>query len=532
MVYSPKKDKNVGSWNKYINQTFGGLNNLTLASNSFSKYDKFTKWTYFLALRIHGAKGNNYLSKVIQQAETYDKFITGIFCSILQVNSKDANFVPLYEQRKNMLAQMIEYTDELSSFYKQVLGKESQALHYLTDLTKQEKELAIHLIVQYAKEYNPDKLITILRITYPDLALYLQPFNYGNDYLNKYFKLYKYCKVTNQILPEFMKMVEEQATDRQYNTWLQPRTTLVDALPKDKNTISYFMDALGVEFLSFLQNKCYDSGLSFHANIARCELPSITSMNKEFINEFEAVGCKVNLNRELDDLKHKGKDSYNYENTKLPIHIIRELEILNELISELKTLDKGKTAYVIADHGATRLAVIKEKENKWEMAEKGKHSGRCCPKSDVDEKPDFATEENDFWCLANYDRFKGGRKALVEVHGGATLEEVAIPVIQVNKMDKKIQCKLIDEKPITASYKKKAKMKLFVEDDSDKISIRVNEYNYPATRTHILYHYEVEMADIKNAGTYKFDVYIDNKLIQKDLTFEIKKEGASERKLF
>ncbi|MBR6012948.1 MAG: hypothetical protein IK062_04090 [Selenomonadaceae bacterium] len=32
--------------------------------------------------------------------------------------------------------------------------------------------------------------------------------------------------------------------------------------------------------------------------------------------------------------------------------------------------------------------------------------------------------------MADYDRFAGGRLASVEVHGGATLEEILIPVIE------------------------------------------------------------------------------------------------------
>ena len=39
--------------------------------------------------------------------------------------------------------------------------------------------------------------------------------------------------------------------------------------------------------------------------------------------------------------------------------------------------------------------------------------------------------ENGFAILANYDRFKGGRPANVEVHGGATLEETVVPIIEL-----------------------------------------------------------------------------------------------------
>lgn len=524
----------TGSWGEYVNESFGDPNNLIHNIPVFSTYNEFKKWAYFLALRIYGAKGNEYLTGVIQGAETYDSFVTGIFCSILKEKPGDVHFDKLYNERKAILSQMTDYPDEMFSFCKQVLGKERDGLYYLTDLTQQEKELAIGLIAKYAEDYPPARLQSILENVYPDLALYLSPFNFNDDFLNRYFNQYKYCKVINKILPEFRAMMEEQATKRDYNKLLRPRTSFLDALMKDKDkTKLYFIDAMGVEFLSYFQNKCFEKRLDFKANIARCELPSITSLNKEFVEEFSLAGCPVFNNKELDELKHEGQNSYNYENTKLPIHIVRELQIIDELVDNLKSsLEHTQRAYIIADHGATRLAVINETENKWEVAEKGKHSGRCCPKTELNEKPDFATEENDFWCLANYDRFKGGRKALVEVHGGATLEEVAIPIIEVKKITKKIVCRVCDEKPIFISFRKKAKLKIYAEVDTDKISISVNGHNYKARTTNIPYQYEVDMPDVKKAGIYRFAVYSEGILIARDLTFEVNKEGASEKNLF
>jgi len=58
-----------------------------------------------------------------------------------------------------------------------------------------------------------------------------------------------------------------------------------------------------------------------------------------------------------------------------------------------------QSAVMIADHGASRLAVLHDTENIWEMAEKGQHSGRCCPKNEVDVQPDYATDAGDFWAL-------------------------------------------------------------------------------------------------------------------------------------
>ena len=90
---------------------------------------------------------------------------------------------------------------------------------------------------------------------------------------------------------------------------------------------------------------------------------------------------------------------------------------------------------MISDHGASRLAVINNQELSYEMAESGKHSGRCCPKSETDTQPECATESDNYWVLANYGRFKGSRKGDVEVHGGATLEEV-FPLLKSLKKKK------------------------------------------------------------------------------------------------
>lgn len=515
----------------YIAKKFGNVSNLSLTIERFSNLNTFDKWLLFISLKIFGAKDNDYLSIVISKSETFDDFIANSFSEILTHSPKDRDFDKLYNQRRKVISQLSNYVDELSVFCKQVYGKTLDALYYLTDLSTKEKELTIELLCEYKPSL--EDMLPIIRKTYPDLALYLSPFDMGNEYLNKYFSLYKYCKVTNQILPELREMVDEQAQQRCYNEWLAPRSVIVDNIkekrPKD---ILYFMDAMGVEFLGFLQEKCFEENLLIYANVARCELPSITSLNKDFVTEFKNCDCTVKDNKELDDLKHEGQNSYNYENTKLPIHIVEEINILNRLVAELKLINSDQTAYVIADHGASRLAVINENENKWEVSEKGQHSGRCCPKSDISEKPDFATEENDFWCLANYDRFKGGRKANVEVHGGATLEEVAVPVISVVKAKKKIDCKVADDKPILVSFKRTAKLLLFVSVESGDVTISVNGKTYKAVQTDVHYHYQVEMPDVKTAKTYHFNVYLNGSLIGRDLHFEIKKEGANERKLF
>ena len=47
--------------------------------------------------------------------------------------------------------------------------------------------------------------------------------------------------------------------------------------------------------------------------------------------------------------------------------------------------------------------------------------------------------KNGFWVLANYDRFKGGRKASVESARRCNPGEVVIPVIEIALFDDKIE---------------------------------------------------------------------------------------------
>ncbi len=226
---------------------------------------------------------------------------------------------------------------------------------------------------------------------------------------------------------------------------LQARSSLVESIDRT-GAQTYFTDAMGVEYLAFIMAKCHEEGLMAKTTVCRCELPSITSRNKEFWTYFSTEKYPIITVSDIDEIKHQGKDDCDYNKTKLPIHLMSELDIIDGLLRKIKAnLVSGKynKAILVSDHGASRLAVIHETENMWEMAEKGVHSGRCCLKSEVDEQPEYAADADDFWVLANYDRFKGSRKANVEVHGGAALEEVVVPITELTYLSEAIEVKLI-----------------------------------------------------------------------------------------
>jgi hypothetical protein len=341
--------------------------------------------------------------------------------------------------------------------------------------------------------------------------------------LTGYFAEYKRLKLTNRLTSEFHEQVKALAIDgnRPY-TSLRTRGEVLDSIHKS-NTVLYWIDALGAEYNGYIQRRVNLLGLKITIHTVRANLPTITYFNSDF---YKAWGGDKVQTKKLDEVKHNGEQDYNYQTTKTPIHLAEELEIVDDALNWAKTKLKSKASnkvLLVSDHGASRLAVINGQECKWEMASKGEHSGRCCSCSEADVKSEYATQENDFWVLANYDRFKGGRKASVEAHGGAALEEVVIPLIEIELFDNKIE--VTNTTPFTtASFKKDAEIILFSKDKLKKVSVKVCGKQYPAES--IGYNkFIVVFSDIKKADKYSADVFEGDNLIEK-IEFEVQRESG------
>ncbi|WP_273401282.1 BREX-4 system phosphatase PglZ [Traorella massiliensis] len=519
------------TFSEICNNEFGNFQCLEISISNYSTFSSNKKWLYFIALKLFGTKNNKCLNLAAKKASNQSLLIREIYRSILDFDNANEEFLNIYLERKKILNALGNPIDEVIDFCKIVLQKEKNAIYYLTDNTRQEKELIITLIEKYYQDLEKTQLENILTMVYPDLCAYIKDYKFGKSLLDKYFSLYTQSKVINKVMPELEKLVNEQAIKREYNLILEPRTVKIDEINKN-NSILYFVDAMGVEYLSFILAKCKEKSLFADVTICTANLPSITSKNKEFVDEFQNKGIVVNFEKRLDDIKHHGTDDYDYQQRKQPIHLIRELEIIDEILNKIKLKllnDDCEKAFMISDHGASRLAVIHNTENKWEMTSKGEHSGRCCPKTDADVQSPYATEEDGFWVLANYDRFKGGRKANVEVHGGATLEEVVVPIIEITKKPENIEVYILD-KVITVSFRKKASIRIFSKTKLKNLSVCIEGTTYQATEMDNNI-YKVDMPTLKKAKYYKVDVYTSGNQIASGLIFEIKKEGSQEKDL-
>ena len=534
------------SWEQLISAKIGNVHNLDIVISNYqhNRNDKRWLWLYFLGLKLFGAGADWCLNTASEKSASPAEFLRNLFRSILEVDPRSTEFIGIYERRKVLLKAVGNPVDEVVDFCKIVLSKEQDALYYLTDNTIQEKELVFKLLDKYGLDFDRAELVSVLERVYPDLYSYLIPYHFKNALLDSYFQDYKYQKVINKILPKFMEVVEQQAIDRDYNSILQPRSSVIEGIDLTRAQ-TYFTDAMGVEYLGFIMSRCRELQLMAKVTVCRSELPSITSRNKEFWDVLSSEQYPIITFDKIDKIKHHGEEGYDYSRAdrKLPIHLIRELELIDELLSKIKVnLANGSydKAVLISDHGASRLAVIHETENLLEMASNGQHSGRCCPKSEVDVRPDSATDADDFWALANYDRFKGSRKANVEVHGGATLEEVVVPIIEITHLNTAVEVKIMPiDAPATftgtpeilVSFRRKAAIKVFATQKLMDVSVEIDGHIYEARAVDDYFYVVDTMPEIRRAKTYDVNVYACGNRIASALPLRVKKESGSEKSI-
>ncbi len=446
--------------------------------------ERIDHWRTFLWLRANPPAKDSYLAFALERAANADAWADRIVDALLDVKRTDSRFSRFAAERKKLLGKLggRGWTNSRGAEYVSRAGFLDGANRwaYLTDITLAERKAIV------ASLSGLDSVPKGLGEADARLSDYLREYVFSGpeaETLTAYFRDYKRCKVLNRIEPAFLETVERFATERPYNA-LKTRGAVLDGLA-DSGTGLYWLDALGCEYLGYIQARARNLGLSFSATVVRANLPTLTCYNKDF---YDSWPSKVkNKSRSLDEVKHDG-DSIDYQNTRTPEHLPIELDAVDQAldwIAETLSGRKARRVLLVSDHGASRLAVIREHENRWEMATKGKHSGRCCPKAEIGEKPDCATEEDapdgkTFWVLANYDRFRGGRKASVEVHGGATLEEVVVPILEFTLAGSRVEVR--NETPVLKlAAGATPVLKLYSSDRPKNVAVVVDGIKHPAT---------------------------------------------------
>ena len=407
---------NEKQWTEYLSDTV------------LEGYD-YKNWRTYLK-GLLSSTNNDYLDEAIKFSSCYTEYQFQLYNHILDIDHESRDYWRMYSIRKDMLKDA-KY-DEIAVFLSEVGKKGDERIYYLTDNTMEERRAII-------KEIARTKTIPKqLKKIYPALADYMYEYVFTGELsseLTSYFSEYKKQKLENYIDSSFMERVMRLSFEgnRLFNR-LPSKNRVIESFD-DGDTALCWVDALGLEYLGYIQKRAAELHMDIVIKIGCSNIPTLTRLNKDFFDSWH--GPKMAKEEYLDKLKHEGIKDEISTPLEVPFYIERELNIIDEvlikIVGELK--NKYRSVVVASDHGASRLAVISNRENIIEMSEKGIHSGRCCPISDSEKRPDNASEGNGFWVLADYSRFKGGRKSNVEVHGGASLEEIIVPIVKFTLKD-------------------------------------------------------------------------------------------------
>ncbi len=450
------------------------------ANNIYSLWksnDVFKRWLIQVYI-LHQCNEESYLYKVMNAIDelTDKEFLEKIYKCIFEYRDTS-----LCKERKLVLQSIcrlekdIVFTSAMIAYYKETLAsivrkKTTIALTEI-DFTKdnqllvEKREVLIEAIdegfIPYLtcfSSFERQMIIWLYRMklineqyieeNYPNLWDYIKcseisscPSKYSEQF-EAYFDNYRKIRLAQVDSDTYDTAIGEWNKDENsFFTWYldgeieYPETYLKKHGFKGK---VYVIDAMGAEFKGYVQALLSRNGYSVKdACYAKCHIPSITSMAKDFYPE--------NYEWILDyDKKVIHGDTYHHVD-----NMEKTLSIIESIIRNIIFNEGGNSFAIIADHGSTVGHKLKRKDKKYDF-NKAEHGGRCYKNKDrVHVMPTLdyvvyddesgrqwviALNQQSLWDNSNY-----------AAHGGATLEEILVPVIIAEKGKRE-----------TVSYKVKA----------------------------------------------------------------------------
>lgn len=195
---------------------------------------------------------------------------------------------------------------------------------------------------------------------------------------------------------------------------------------RDKNTDVYIIDGLGAEYVPLIIDLLSRNSYEVECcKFASAHLPSITDVNKAYLSKIPYKQWIVDFDR---DVVHG--DFYH-----TTVNLRKAFDTLEKVIKEITTESYGKRIIISADHGATARARWVDTKKKYDFSQSD-HEGRCCKviaKADYENNDDYIVYEDEInpeiIYLISLNETSLYNRPKYEDHGGATMEEMFVPVI-------------------------------------------------------------------------------------------------------
>lgn len=384
---------------------------------------------------------NKYAGSITPEKEIHDVIREGVskeLCISIPLD-QNASEICLVELSKLHDQEIEEMQKRLFAYYLKIFKPA------FTGLSKTEKEFVINLYSNGVLDKDEIKSI------YPALYSYLFGFGEndidGKDEWKRYLEAYRASKVAdsdNLYLQQYYTDGHANSTNL-YSMYyeLQRQETLV--APYVGKTDIYVLDGVGAEYIPLIVDLLSANGYETeYCDYAACHLPSITDVNKEYLSAIEYKEWFLDFDQKV----------IHGEFYKPAVNLRKAFDILESKIKEIIQEAAGERILITADHGATARAKWTETKKKYNF-DGADHEGRCCK---IASKDDY-TDTVDY--IVYEDEGKNGNPYVIslnetslynrpkyENHGGATIEEMLVPVIVAGPQtgQKKTVYKVIDDK--------------------------------------------------------------------------------------
>jgi len=423
----------------------------------WNSFDRFEKWFLFSWAKKKFMNKSSYLYYALQYAKTYSELESSLWLAIFNIQEVTLQQI----EERLFLVREINAEPPLVFFEKlSIIDDPLLKIKVITGISDREKEEIIKAVDDYLIIHHQlsKEVLEIIKITFPMLYWYLSGPDVDDGFVRKYIKEYIYAKIKDKFTPKLNQLAKKFSEKNMIWNFLS-RSRILEEY---KNYPLIWIDGLGVEWIEVIKNyfakKLGSLKLKFIVKLCRANLPTTS--------EFNPAPNNAKIFRKLDQVFH----SYDY---RYPTSLIDEFKVLEEILENVKMLlEKYGRIIITADHGSTRFSgwtngrIIISYEGKIER------SGRYviitnCDLLDLNTaSSEYIIEHiNENMCCfvsKTHKIFKGGKKELGEVHGGATLEESIIPVIVVELVHERkgIQYKIIPIQVSVRAFKPTIKLKV------------------------------------------------------------------------
>lgn len=303
------------------------------------------------------------------------------------------------------------------------------AVRLLTPLTDADRQLAIEWLGA-GKVSRHD-----IEPIFPALYDYMTPLNIqldpSNRWICEYFDAYRAAKIANDNNPVLPMLADKNGSPTAFQEWNDNFKTVKTLLHNREDIdVFYWIDGLGVDWIPFIIKIIKDHSIeNVYINevmVAKASLPTTTSVNKAKLLEIVGPDRELPKAGDLDSFAHCHKAGY-------PQYIADEFDLVKKSFDEiLSKYNKKKIAFV-SDHGLTYMAQYGQGLNL--SGVESEHAGRCAmslPGSHITADSNYIKLDNQMLCSLSDNSLTSKTPKGQGAHGGATPEEVLVPIIIVS----------------------------------------------------------------------------------------------------